>query len=118
MANSNTTPPLTSAAIQGSSKLAPINVDADDLASMADTVYTALEPPSDSSSDSSISGDPPDDSQEEPLAYCKFHYPGATSAAPLDDMETELPDEDPDPVMEDANTLPHHSCLLETNNRP
>jgi len=38
MADSNTAPPSTSAAIQGSSKLAPSNVDTNDLASMADTV--------------------------------------------------------------------------------
>jgi len=101
--NPTAAPPAASTAIPGFSKLTPVNVDADNLASMADTAYAASEPSSDSSSDSSISDDPPGDSQGKPLEHHKFHYPGATSAAPLDDMETELPEEDPDPVMEDAD---------------
>jgi len=70
---------------------------------MADTANTVSEPSSDSSFDSSISDDPSDYSQEEPLEYHKLHCPEATSVAPPNDMETELPEEDPDPVMEDAN---------------
>ncbi len=38
MVNSSTIPPSASMAIQGSSKLAPVDVHADDLASMTDTV--------------------------------------------------------------------------------
>ncbi len=105
IANSNTAPPSTSASIQGYSKLNPINVDANDLVSMADTAYAALEPSSDSSFDSSISGNPPDDYQEDLLEHCTFHYCGASPAAPPDDMEMELPEENPDPIMEDADVL-------------
>ncbi len=103
--DSNAAPPAASTAIQGFSKLAPVNVDANDLASMADTAYAAPEPSPDSSSDSSISGDPPNDYQEDLLEHCTFRDPGATPAAPPDDMEMDLPEEDPDPVMEDANML-------------
>ena len=101
--DSNAAPPAASTTIQGSSKLTLVNVNADDLASMADTANTVSEPSSDSSFDSSISDDPSDYSQEEPLEYHKLHCPEATSVAPPNDMETELPEEDPDPVMEDAN---------------
>ncbi len=103
--DSDATPPAASTAIQGFSKLLPIDVNANDLASMADTAYNTLEPSSGSSSAFSISDDPPDNSQEEPLEHHSFQYPGATSVAPLDDMETELPEEDPDPVMGDTNML-------------
>jgi len=120
MEDSKAAPHSASTAIQGSSKLVPIDVDANDLASMVDTVYTTSEPLSDSSSDSSILGDPPEDSQENLLEHCMFHYSGATSVAPPDDMDVELFEEDPDPVADDAcPTLPlYHSHLLETNNRP
>jgi len=107
---SNATPPATTTAIQGSSQLAPVNVNANDLASMADTAYASMESSSDSSSDSSISEDPLEDSPEGYLALCVFHCSGATSAAPPYDMEMELPEEDPDPVMDDTN-MPHYSNL-------
>jgi len=87
---SNAAPPAASTATQGSSKLTPVDVDADDLASMTDTADAASEPSSDSSSDSSISEDPPDDTQEVPLEHHKFHYPGATYAAPPDHLSGQL----------------------------
>ncbi len=108
MVDSNAAPPAASTAI--SSKLKPVDVNANDLASMADTVYTASEPLSDSSSDSSISDDPSEDSTEDSLEHHMFHYSGATPAAPLDDMDTALPEEDPDSVADDAN-MPDSSTL-------
>ncbi len=60
--HSDAAPPATNTATHGSSQLAPIDVDTDDLASMADTANTSVESSLDSSSDSSISEDPPEDS--------------------------------------------------------
>jgi len=48
--------------------------------------------------------------QDDLPEHCMFHYPGATPAAPLDDMDMELPKEDPDPVMDDAD-MPDSSTL-------
>ncbi len=106
--NSTAAPPAASTASQGLSKLAPVDVDANDLTSMADTVYATSEP-SHTSSDSSISGNPPDN-YETTLELHQIYHSGATSAAPLDDMEMELPEEDPDPVTDDAD-MPDSSNL-------
>jgi len=108
--DSNAAPPAPTTIIQGSSQLAPVNVNANDLASMADTAYASVESSSDSSSDSSISEDSPEDSPEDFLVLHVFHCSGATSAAPLDDMEMELLEEDPDPVTDDAD-MPNYSNL-------
>ncbi len=99
-------PPSASNVTQGSSKLVPVNGDANDLASMVDTIYAASEPSSDSSSKSSDLEDPPDDSSEDPPE----HHSDATPVAPPDDMEMELPEEDLDPVMDDAH-MPNSSTL-------
>ena len=84
----------------------PVDIDADDLAFMVDTVYYASDSSSASSSNSSILEDPPDDSSEDPPE----HHPDITPVAPLDDMETELPEEDPDPVTDDTD-MPDSSTL-------
>jgi len=60
----NATPPASNA-IQGSSKLVPVDVNADDLASMVNTVYNASGSSSNSSSDSSDLEGPPEDSSED-----------------------------------------------------
>jgi len=80
---------------------------------MAGTVYDASEPcltprptlltwrtPTDSSEE------PQDDSSEDPPE----HHSGTTPMAPLDDMEIELPEEDPDPITENVN-MPDSSSL-------
>jgi len=116
-ADSNAAPPTTNTATQGSSKLAPINVDANDLAFMADTAYPSVESSSDSSSDSSISEDPPEDPSED-FTTRMFYCLAATSAAPPEDMEMELPEEDPDPVTDDANIPDHSTALLSSVGDP
>jgi len=116
---SNATPPATTTAIQGSSQLAPVNANANDLASMADTAYASMESSSDSSSDSSISEDSPEeDSPDDFLVLCVFHHSGATSAVPPKDMKMELPEEDPDPVMDDADMLNYSNLLLSSVGDP
>jgi len=90
------------ATIQGSSKLTPVDVDADNLTSMIDTVDAPSDSSSDSSSYSYISEGPPDDIQEGSLDYHKDLFSGTYYVDPLDDMETEHPKEAPDPVTEDA----------------
>jgi len=60
---------------------------------MVDTVYDASGSLSNSSSDSSDSEDPPENSYEDPSE----DHPDSTPMASLDDMEMDLPEEDPDP---------------------
>ncbi len=110
MVDSNATPPSSSNVIQGSSKLVPVNVDANDLASMADTVFEASEPSSNSSSDSSDLEDPPDDFSEDPPEHYLYNHSGTTPVACPDDIEMELPEEDHDPVVDKAN-MPDSSTL-------
>jgi len=76
---------------------------------MADTANASVESSSDSSSDSSISEDPPEGSSGA-FTNCVFYHLAATSVAPPEDMETELPEEAPDPVMDDAD-MPNHSSI-------
>jgi len=100
--HSAATPPAATTT-RGSSQLAPINVDADDLASMDNTATIPL----DSSSDSSISEDP---SEGSPVAFTSyvFNCLATTPAAPPEDMVMELPEVDPDPGPLDTN-MPDHS---------
>jgi len=88
--------PAASAVLLGSSKLAPVDMDADDLASMIDTVEGPPDSSSDSSSNLSISEDPPKDLQGEPLDYHKIIFSGTYYVDPPDDMDTERPEEAPD----------------------
>jgi len=72
--------------------LAPVDLDDDDLGSLADTTaYHSASSSSDSSQD--FDGDPPEDPVED--------APPATAAPPYD-MDTEPPEADPDPVPADA----------------
>ncbi len=103
--------PAAPAVLPTLSKLKPVDVDADDLASMIDTVDGPSDSSSDSSSSSFISEDPPNDPQGDPLDYHKVIYLGNYYVDPPDDMETEHPKEAPDPVMMNAN-LPNHSTTL------
>ncbi len=98
--------PLAATTTQGSSQLAPIDVDVNDLASMANTATA----PSDSSSDSSISED---HSEGSLVAFSNYvsNISATTPAAPPEDMVMELPDADPDPVLEDTD-MPDHSTQL------
>ncbi len=109
--HSDAAPPATNTAAKGSSQLAPINVDIDDLASMADMVDASVESSLDSSSDSSISEDPPGVSSGV-FTHHVFYCSAATSEAPPEDMETEPPDAAPDPVMDDDDMPDHPSTLL------
>ncbi len=106
---SDAAPPAITTNTQGTSQLAPIDVDADDLASMANTTIAPVESSSNSSSDSSISEDSPEGSSGS-FTHRVFYCSAATSAAPPEDMVTELPEVDPDPVTEDAD-MPDHSFL-------
>ncbi len=72
--------------------LAQVNLDDDDLGSLADTtVYHSASSSSDSSQD--FDGDPPEDSVED--------APPAIAVPPYD-MDTEPPEADPNPVLADA----------------
>jgi len=105
--------PAAPAILPTHTKLKPVDIDADDLASMIDTVDGPSDSSSsDSSSDSSISEDPPDDPQEDPMDYHKIIYSGNYYVDPPDDMETERPEAAPDPVMADANLLNHSTTPL------
>jgi len=108
----STPAPTVSAVLPGSSKLTLVDIDADDLASMIDTVDGPPDSSSDSSSSSSISEDPPNDPQGEPLDYHKIIFLGTYYVDPPDDMETEHPEEAPDPVMADANKSDHSTTPL------
>jgi len=94
-----------------------MDLDANDLASMADTIYHASEYSSTSSSDSNSETplvDPFEEDSEE-------DYHDSKPMAPPDDMVMELHEEDPDPVMKMpiCQILPlYHFLLLESNNRP
>jgi len=117
--HSDATPSTPNITTHGSSQLAPIDIDANDLASMEDTVHASVESSSYSSIDFSIS-------EGHPEGYfadfnCMFYCLATTSAAPLEDMVTELPEEDPilsQMMLICLTTLLHYSCLLETSNRP
>jgi len=91
-------PPVATTA-QGSSLVKPMDLGADDLASMEDTVYNASESSFNSSSDYD-SETPLEDHPEEDS---EVNYHDSEPTAPPDNMVMELPEEDPDPVMEDAN---------------
>ncbi len=109
--HSDAAPPATNTITQGSSQLVPIDVDADNLASMADTANASVESSLDSSSDSSISEDPPEGSSGAFTNHV-FHCSAATSTDPPEDMEMELPEVTPDPVTDDANMPDHSSTPL------
>jgi len=100
--------PTALTAIPGSTKLTPVDINADNLASMIGTVDTPSDSSSDSSSNSSISEDPPNDTQEGFLDFHKVLFSGTYYMDPLADMEAECPKEAPDPVMDDA-TMPDYS---------
>jgi len=108
--HSDAAPPTLNTATHGSSQLAPIDVDANDLASMTDTVQASVESSSDSSIDSSISEGHPEGYSAD--FTCMFYRAATTSAAPPEDMEMELPEEAPDPVMADANMTNHSTTPL------
>jgi len=110
-ANSRPAPAATTV-LPGSSKLVPVDVDADDLTSMIDTVEGPPDSSSDSSSNSSISENPPKDLQGESLDFHKIIYSGTYYVDSLEDMDTERPEEAPDPVMVDANTSNHPTTPL------
>jgi len=99
-------PPDSTTPVLGSSKVRPIDLDTNNLASMVDTVYNSSESSSDSSSASdsstSLNDLPVEDSEEDNL--------DSAHLAPPNDMETELSEEDPDPVMEDA-TMPDSTTI-------
>jgi len=88
--------------------LKPVDVNADDLTSMIDTIDGPSDSSSDSSSSSSISEYPPDDLQGDPLDYHKIIFSGNYYVDPPADMATEHPEEAPDPVMIDTN-MPDYS---------
>jgi len=87
---------LASTTVQGARTLVLVDVDADDLASMEDSIYN---PYSSSSSSSSAS---------------QADHPDLASATPLEHMEMELPNEEPIPdatnvAMLDSSTVPLQS---------
>jgi len=99
--------PPTPTIAPGSSKVKPIDLDTDNLASMVDTVYNASESSSNSSSDSD-STSPLEDSPEEDS---EEDFPNSDPTAPPDDTVIELPEEDPDPVMEDIEDIPDSTTI-------
>ncbi len=86
-------PPATAA--QGAKTLVPVNVDANDLASMEDSMYNSA---SSSSCSSSSSKDPPN----------------SASTAPPEDMETEPPEAKLDPVAEDGAMMDSTTAPLQS----
>ncbi len=103
-----TAAPAAPAVTLGSSKLTPVDIDANNLASKIDTVDGPSDSSSDSSSNSSISEDLPNNTWEGPLDYHAVLFLGTYYVDHPDDMETECPEEAPDPVRDDA-AMPDYS---------
>jgi len=89
-------PPPAKTATQGAKILVSVDVDADDLTSMDDSLYN----PSSSSSSSSPSS--------------KDYPPNSASTAPPEDIETEHPEAEPNPVAEDVTILNSTTAPLQS----